>query len=112
MRGRNFDARNAKSLAVGGLEQAHMRLLEKWNKHHAGDKAANMCYISYIAADLPQIRELQHNPATKHEKGWHIHHPEKNQNANDAANIGAWMQKQISSQHTGNGTAGADHWHR
>ena len=112
MRGRNVDARNAESLAVGRLEQAHMRLLEKWNKHHAGDKAANMCYISHIAADLPQIRELQHNPTAKHEKGRHIHHPEKNQNADNAANIGARMQEQISSQHTGNSTAGADHWHR
>ena len=111
MRGRNIDARDAESLAVGRLEQAHMRLLEKWNKHHAGDKAANMCYVSHIAVDLPQIGKLQHNPAAKHEKSWHIHHSEKNQNADNAANIGARMQKQISPQHTGNGTAGANHWH-
>ena len=111
MCGRDIDARNAERLAVGRLKQAHMRLLEKWNKHHAGDKAANMCYISHIATNLPQICELQHNPTAEHQKGRHIHHPEKNQNAYNAANIGTRVQEQVSPQHTGNGPAGADHWH-
>ena len=98
MPGRNFNVGNAECLAVGGLEKAHMRPLEKRNKRHASNKTANMCHISHIAADLSQVGKLQHNPAAKHEKCRHIHYPEKNQNANNATDIGAWMQQQMDQQ--------------
>lgn len=96
---------------MGRLEQTHMRFLEERNEHHASDKSANMCYISHIGADLPQICKLQYNPATKYEKCRYIHHPEKYKNADNAANVRARMKQQISPQHTSEGAAGANHRH-
>ncbi|CAI8308697.1 MAG: Uncharacterised protein [Rhodobiaceae bacterium UBA7378] len=72
-----------------------MGLFEKRDEHHAGDKTSDMCHIGNIAADLPHIGELQNYPAAKHQKCWHIHHPEKYQNTDNAPNIGAWVQYEI-----------------
>ena len=94
---------------MGRLEQTHMRFLEERNEHHSSNKPSNMCHISHIGTDLPQICKLQQNPATKYEICRYIHHPEKYKNADNAAYVRARMKQQISPQHTSEGAAGAYH---